>query len=152
MKFVFAALLAFTPLPAFAQDVALTSDIFVEKTVTDASGKVSKTLEAPKMVTPGDALVFKLRYANKGATAVENFKIENPMPAEVSFVGTEERQVAYSVDGGKNWGALPALKVKATDGTERAATPADVTHVRFTLARAIPPGGTGEVAFRGVVK
>lgn len=152
MKLLFAAALMLAPLPAFAQDVAVTSEIFVEKTATDANGKVVKTLEVPAVVTPGDPLVFKLRYANTGATAVENFKIVNPLPPEVSYAGTDHSDPLFSVDGGKNWGALAALRVKAADGAQRPATPADVTHVQFALARPIPAGGKGEVTFRGVVK
>lgn len=152
MKFAFAAIALLAAAPALAQDVALSSEILLEKTVKDAQGKTVKTLEAPKVVTPGDPLVFKLRYTNKSAKPVENFKIVNPMPAAVAFVAAESGGAVYSVDGGKSWGALAALKAKAADGTSRPATPSDVTHVQFTLAQAIPAGGTGEVRFRGVVK
>ncbi len=39
-----------------------------------------------------------------------------------------------------------------TDGTRRAAQPADVTHVRWAFQKPIPVGGTGKLMFRGVVK
>lgn len=153
MKFVFAAAaLAFAASPALAQGVVTTNEVFVEKTVTDAAGKTTIVLEPAKMVVPGTPLTVRLTYKNKETGAVTGYRLTNPIPDSVSFVETKSPDTQYSVDGGKSWGALAALKVKGADGAERPATAADVTHVQFEVARPIPPGGTGELSFRGVVK
>ena len=146
-----AALLA--PLPALAADnVALSSNIYVERQVTAANGKVSMVREEPKLVTPGDKLVFILSYKNAGAAPADSFVVTNPIPAAVSFVASDSPGADYSVDGGKSWAALPALKVKSADGRLRAATAADVNAIRWVFAKAIPAGGGGSLIFKAVVR
>ncbi|HYN45110.1 MAG TPA: hypothetical protein VES64_00295 [Allosphingosinicella sp.] len=151
---LFLILLAFAlPSAALAQNqVALTSEVFVERTVTDASGAARVTLEAPGVVTPGDHLVFVLSYRNNGSAPASDFVVSNPIPDSVVFDGTESPGAAYSVDGGRNWGALSALAVRAADGTSRPATLADVNSVQWRFAQAIPAGSGGQLKFRGIVK
>ena len=146
-----AALLA--PLPALAADnVALDSKVYVERSVTAANGKVSIVREEPKLVTPGDRLVFVLAYKNAGAAPADSFVVTNPIPASVSFVASDTPGADFSVDGGKSWAPLAKLKVKAADGTARAATAADVTAIRWAFAKPIPAGAKGDLIFKGVVR
>jgi len=141
------------PSAALAQSqVALSSEIFVERTITEPSGATRVALEAPGMVTPGDKLVFVLSYRNSSASPASDFVVTNPIPDSVAFESTESAGAVYSVDGGRSWGALAALSVRNADGSSRAAGPADVTHVRWQFARAIPAGDGGQLRFRGVVK
>jgi hypothetical protein len=70
----------------------------------------------------------------------------------VSFAGTESAGAVYAIDGGRTWGALTSLVVHNADGSSRPATLADVTHVQWRFARAIPAGNGGQLRFRGVVK
>ena len=137
--------------PAQAQ-VALQSHIAVERSVTDASGKTKVTLEEPKKVVPGDRLLFTIHYANSTAKPAENFVVTNPIPAEVSFAGNESPGAEVSVDGGKSFGALASLKVADADGKSRAAAAADVTHVRWSFAKAIPASASGDLKFNAIVK
>ena len=53
---------------------------------------------------------------------------------------------------GKQSPLLADLSIPMTDGTRRAAQPADVTHIRWAFQNPIPVGGTGKLMFRGVVK
>ena len=146
-----AALLA--PAAAFAADtVALTSEVFVERVKTGPDGKTVTVREAPKVVTPGDRLVFELSYKNQGAQPATGFALTNPIPDAVAFTGTDSAGAVYSVDGGKSWGPLASLKVAKADGTTRPATSADVTHVRWSFSQAIPAGGSGKISFKAVVK
>jgi uncharacterized repeat protein (TIGR01451 family) len=148
------ALFAFL-LPAAAlaaEPVSLSSHISVERVKAGPGGKSVVVREEPKLVTPGDRLVFDLVYRNQGARPATGFVITNPIPPSVSFTGTDSAGAVVSVDGGKSWGPLPSLRVPAGDGKTRPATPADVTHVRWTFAKPIPPGAGGQVSFRGVVK
>lgn len=144
--------------PAFAQsapsDVSLTSKIFIAREVTDESGKKSNKLFDPDKapVTPGEALVVMLEYRNGGTRPATNFVIDNPIPGAVSFTGVEQPWAVVSVDGGKTYGALAALKVKGADGALRPALPGDVTHVRWKIAQPIAPGAGGRVMFFGTVK
>ena len=152
-KFLLALLVLFAPGIAFAADsVALSSMVFVEKTIADADGKAKITLHEPKVVTPGDRLIFILNYQNRGSSAANNFIVTNPLPSAVVYQGTADASAEVSIDGGKIWGALTALKVPDGAGRWRGARPEDVTHVRWTMKQAIPAGAQGKFSFRGIVR
>ncbi|MBB5685135.1 DUF11 domain-containing protein [Sphingobium boeckii] len=151
--FMMAALACATPATArAANQVSLSSAVFVEKDRADAQGRRSIVLEAPRMVTPGDKLVFMLSYRNTGNHPANDFIVTNPLPQAVSYQGTPDAGAFVSVDGGATWGTLGQLRVKERNGYVRGARPEDVTHVRWTLKQAIPAGSTGKLMFRGIVK
>ena len=150
--------------PAHAQTadatrVVLVSDAMIERTEIGVDGKENSILKKPSdvIITPGDRVVFTLKYKNQSALPATAFRATNPMPAAVQFVSAMEEWAEVSVDGGKAWGKLADLKVqaKAADGLTdlvRSAAVEDVTHVRWVFPNAIPPGGEGALSFRGVVK
>ena len=135
-----------------ANQVALDNKVFVERVSLDANGKQRILLEEPKVVVPGDKLVFVLNYRNASAQPADKFVITNPLPAAVSFADAGDTRPFVSVDGGKAWGLLPDLTIRQTDGTVRAAQPADVTHIRWAFQNPIPAGANGKLMFRGIVK
>ncbi len=141
------------PLAAQASNqVALDSNVFVERQEIDANGKSRVTLEEPKLVVPGDNLVFVLKYQNKGSKAATNFVVTNPLPSAIRFQGSSDAAARVSVDGGRSWGTLADLSVREKDGSVRSARMDDVTHVRWVIAQPIPAGGAGKLMFRGIVK
>lgn len=153
MKFWLALAALFAPAAALAADnVSLTSEVFVERTKAGPDGKPRVVREAPKVVTPGDRLVFELAYRNQGSQPATGFALTNPMPPSVAFAGGETPGAVVSIDGGKSWGPLASLRVALPDGKSRPAGQADVTHIRWSFAKAIAPGAGGRVSFRGVVK
>lgn len=154
LRTIAAALLLAAPAHASAQpgrDVALTSVVMVERTVT-VEGRTKTVLEPPRTVTPGDRLRFTLTYRNGGARPAADFVAVNPIPASVAYAGEASPGASVSVDGGRGWGALAALTMPAEDGKRRPARAEDVTHVRWKLSQPIPAGGGGTFGFRGVVK
>ena len=152
-KLLILLLATLAPAPALAANqIALDNSVFVERVSIDASGKQRVLLEEPKVVVPGDRLVFVLNYRNAGGEPADKFVITNPMPSAVRFAGAGDASPIVSVDGGKAWGALDTLSVIQPDGTRRPAQPADVTHIRWAFQKPIPAGGSGKVMFRGVVK
>ena len=137
--------------PAFAQAapaVALKGDVKVVRQVT-ANGKTAEKLEDPTQVLPGDRLVFTTHYSNSSDKAVDDFVVTNPLPAPVKLAKVDSFEV--SVDGGKTFGALAALKATGADGKIRAAELGDVTHVRWRVA-SIAPGASGEVKYFAEVR
>ncbi|MBA3896542.1 MAG: DUF11 domain-containing protein [Sphingomonadaceae bacterium] len=152
-KLLIALVALLAPVAAHAaNDVALTSEVFVEKAVPDAAGRTRLVLEPPKVVVPGDRLVFVLGYKNLGRAPAADFVVTNPMPSAVAYQGAADGAAMVSVDGGRSWGALPALKVRGEGGVVRAARPEDVTHVRWAMKMPIPVGAAGKLSFRGVVR
>jgi uncharacterized repeat protein (TIGR01451 family) len=158
MKTVISTLLA-TIIMAFASSAAvattpleLKSDVFVERQVIRNDGSKSVVLEKPNMVTPGDNLVFVVRYKNVGGATASNFVVTNPLPSAVSFNGTSDGLEVVSIDGGKSWGILGTLRVTKADGTMRAAALTDVTHIKWNLNQKLTAGAEGKLIFRGIVK
>jgi uncharacterized repeat protein (TIGR01451 family) len=153
MKYLIAFLALIAPASAvLGNQVALDSEVFVERSEEQADGSVTVTLEEPTRVVPGDNLLFVLTYENTGAEAAENFVVTNPMPEAVVFVEEIDGGALYSVDGGTVFGELAELRIASEDGVERNAQPADVTHIRWTLTEPIPAGASGQLKFRGVVR
>ena len=134
------------------EHVSLASHVFVEHVKPGPGGKPVTVREEPRIVTPGDKLVFELSYRNVGAEPATGFTITDPIPSSVVFTGGESEGATFSIDGGRTWGPLTALRVALRNGASRPAAAADVTHVRWVFARPIPAGGAGSVSFKGVVK
>jgi hypothetical protein len=154
--FLSLSLLAVSPLAAQKQiaagGVAISSEIQAVKVVTDAKGNKRNTLVSPTTVLPGTPLVIWISYKNGGSKPATGFVINNPVPKGVTFTGVAETWAAVSIDGGKTFGALAAMKVKLPDGSSRGAIPEDVTAVRWTLVQPIAPGAGGKVSLYAVVK
>lgn len=153
MKALLTFMLLLLPGLAHAADnVRLSSEVFVEKTEVSPGEKARIVLHQPKLVVPGDRLVFVLSYRNEGPTTATNFTVTNPMPSAVSFAEAPGATAQYSVDGGRMWGVLAQLKLRESDGKWRAARPDDVTHVRWILTQPLPSGSGGKLTFRGIVR
>lgn len=133
-----------------AQPVELVSDVKVEQTVVENGLKKSSWIK-PNVVVPGDRLVFKTLYHNASTEKATNFVVTNPVPAGVMLAADGADAFDVSVDGGKSWGKLPALKVADGKGGLRAAQSADVTHLRWTLAE-LAPGASGELGYYAIVR
>lgn len=154
MKTLIALFALIAPAVAFAAGpgaVQLTTKVFVEHVRKGPDGKPQKVVEEARKVVPGDPLVFEFSYRNGGASPATGFAITDPLPANVGFAGGETAGAVYSVDHGKSWGPLAGLRVPAPNGGSRPASTADVNAIRWIFP-AIPPGGSGKVSFRGVVK
>ena len=133
-----------------AQPVELKGDVKIDKIVIE-NGKEKHVMIEPKVVVPGDKLVFATAYRNTGSAVVNNFVVTNPIPAGVMMDPAGAAMSDVSVNGGKSWGKLASLTVAAPDGTKRAAQASDVTHVRWTLAL-LAPGASGTVTYRAIVR
>ena len=140
------ALIATAP----AGPVQLTSNVMVEK-IAMVDGRQQTVLKTPDSVVPGDRLLFQTNYRNSGAKAADHFVVTNPVPANVAYAGESTAGAEMSVDGGKTYGQLTALRVKTPDGQSRPARPEDVTNLRWTLAT-IAPGTAGTLKYRGMVR
>ena len=150
--FASVAIFAAVPATAFAAPgaVVLKGDVKVETTVVE-KGVEKTVLATPKVVVPGNRLLFSTSYRNESAAPVQNFVVTNPVPEGIAVAAPDAASLTVSVDGGKTWGKLAALAVKDAKGVARPAQAADVTHVRWTLAT-IAPGAAGAVAYHAVVK
>ncbi|MFN4112311.1 MAG: hypothetical protein ACK4GD_00040 [Sphingomonadaceae bacterium] len=128
--------------------IALSGDVKVVR-VIEENGVQRTVLEEPRQVIPGDRVVFTTSYRNTSSEAVEEFVVTNPVPAAVMLAETGDFVV--SVDGGKSFGSFQSAVVNLEDGADRPAELADVTHVRWTLAR-LEPGTSGSLTYFAVIR
>jgi len=151
ISLVVAALLA--PMTAHAATpIKLTSEVFVERQQKASDGTIRYVLEKPDTVLPGDNVLFILRYRNVGDKPARDLVVTNPLPAAISYSGTDGGQVMVSVDGAQSWGQLSQLKVPMGNGNWRAARENDVTHVQWKLGPVLSSGAEGKLMFRGTVR
>ncbi len=148
--------LAFT-IAAFAANAAVVAEQVVEKeiVVRDADGTDSIQRVKAEKVTPGEQVIYSLRYANAGSDSADGVVLVMPVPAEVTYVegsvsGSETR-VTFSADGGSTYVARGRLTI-FEDGVERAARNTEITHIKWTLEETLPPGTKGEISYRGVLQ
>lgn len=147
------AMLGLGALPASAAapgQVGLRGEVQLEKTVVE-NGKSRKVLAEPKVVVPGDRLLFSTAYVNNGSQPVEHFVVTNPLPSAVVLASDSATGLDVSVDGGKTYGQLASLSVPDGNGATRPAQAGDVTHVRWIIP-AIAPHAQGKVEFYAIVR
>ena len=153
------ALLAMTAIAPAAIAVAaagplqVTSSILVEARSAAADGTTRITLVKPTKVTPGDKVIFVLSYRNTGSQPLADIVLANPLPRAIAYRSANPGSPApeLSVDG-KTFGSLASLRVRSLDGSTRAASPDDVTSVRWRLSSPLPAGSQGQFAFQAVLK
>lgn len=138
------------PTPVPASPIELVGDVKLVRTSVE-NGQSKQTLVDPKVVVPGDRLIFSTRYRNVGRLPVNNFVVTNPLPGAVMLAPEGAASQVVSVDGGKTWGALAALQVDDGKGARRPAVAADVTHLRWTLPL-LQPGAAGVLTYHAIVR
>jgi uncharacterized repeat protein (TIGR01451 family) len=138
---------------AAAGPLQVTSSILVEARSAAADGTTRVTLVKPTKVTPGDKVIFVLAYRNTGTQPLANVVLDNPLPSAIAYRSANPGSPApdVSVDG-KTFGSLATLRVRSLDGSTRAASPNDVTSVRWRLASPLVAGSQGQLAFQAVLK
>ena len=122
-----AALLTAVPAQA-VQPVAVANQVYVERAVAGSQGRV---LEPATSLRRGDRVIYVVSWK---AAQASTFTVTNPLPRTVAFERSAGGGEDVSVDGGRSWGKLGALRVRDGRGW-RDATPEDVTHVRWQVPR-----------------
>jgi len=133
------------------QPITLEGEVHAVVETVDDNGETQVELVEPGTIIPGDRLVFGTNYANSGDEPVENFTMTNPLPGPVRLAPDADPDLVVSVDGGTTWGLLSELTVDAEDGSSRAATHSDVTHIRWTLA-VVNPGESGRLEYPAIIR
>ena len=152
------ALISALATPSFAADQPVELKVTAEKEVTVTQDGTQQTRRIPAdSAQPGEVVIFTLSYRNNGDAPATNVVFNNPVSELASYIDGsaygEGSDISFSVDGGNRFGILQGLKVRIREGSPelRAATAADVTHIRWTM-ESIPPKTGGEVGFRAQVK
>ena len=122
-----------------------------EITVTDETGAKRVELVEPKVVVPGDEVIYTITYTNVGRESATSIVVTNHIPEQMTYVrdtaGGANASVLFSTDGSE-FAARNALRVRTPEGGLRPAEDRDLTHIRWVVSADVPPGKKGTVAYR----
>ena len=143
----FAAATVAAPPAAIKLDIAVQKEIAIK----DPGGVQKVQLVEPKLVVPGDAVVYRITYTNVGKEPTSAVVVNNRVPEHMTYIpATAEganTNILFSVDG-TVFGPPEKLKVRLPDGTERPATVKDISYIRWLVASEVQPGGSGTVSYK----
>jgi hypothetical protein len=129
----------------------LDTRLFVERVTTDLNGRPRRTLAGADRVMRGDTVVVLLDWRNEGAQPVRDLALTRS-----AFRGAvpdlSDPAVLVSIDGGARFARFDSLWLPTPLGGVRRAVAEDVTHVRWRLPRAMPPGERGRISWRTVAR
>ena len=142
-----------------APQVSLSVTAEREVQVTDANGQSHTELQPADDASPGDVLVYTLRYQNSGDEAARNVKLDNPIAEGNAYIGDSAwgagADIQFSIDGGQTFKKPAALTWAGSDGKggkeTRKATPEQYNAIRWVIGE-IPPASSGEAGFRARIK
>lgn len=155
-KLFLSAAIAAMAMGSTASALTAQQKVFKEIVTETPEGVVTtKRVEADK-ITPGDRVVYALSYTNDKGQPAEDIVLTMPVPEVIAYIdGTadnENTSIMYSVDGGATFGPRETRQVVGEDGSMRPAKSEEITHVRWTMLRAVAAGETGELSFAGLLK
>jgi len=140
-------------------ELVLTLSAQKEAAVKGPDGKATTKWQDVKTGNPGDVIRYTIAYRNGGKTEARDATIVDPVPKGTTYIpgsaAGEGAEITFSLDG-KSFQAPPQLKyrVRQPDGSEAEllASPDMYTHIRWTLLKPVPSGGTGTVSFKVKVR
>jgi len=128
----------------------------VEVKVKGDDGKEQIKREPAKKVPPGGAVIYTLRAENKGSKPADDVIVTDPIPEHMNYVdgsaSSAGTRLTFSADGGKTFAPREKLQVRSKDGTMRAASAEELTHVRWQFEKPLAPGESRAVEFRARVE
>jgi uncharacterized repeat protein (TIGR01451 family) len=154
--FVTGLLASASSISAAADAMQVTTEAFQEVLVKDKDGKPEKKRQTVKTAVPGSEIIYVITYRNTGDKPAENVVVNNAVPEHLVYVPGSAQgagtRVEFSVDKGKQFGALETLRVKAANGATRLAKGQDVTHLRWLVLAPVSPGASDSVTYKAVIK
>lgn len=152
------ALLAAAPLALVTAEASMTARQVVEKEVVTASADGKETIKRvpADKVTPGETVVYSIKYKNDGADPAADIILVMPVPKEVAYVegsidGDDGASVSFSADGGETYVARGRLTI-VEGGETRPARGDEITHVKWTLTAPVAARAEGEVSYKAVLR
>ena len=143
---------------AFAEGekIVLTNKAFKQVIEKDKDGNVTYDYVEPKLVLPGDVILYTIISENIGTAQAENVVINNPVPNNSKYrsgsaVG-KNTKITFSIDGGKTFDVPGKLIVKDKNGKESKAKAEIYTNIRWVYVKPLAPGDKSKVSFKTEIK
>ena len=122
-------------LPAQAANPHVEGAVYRERAVGS-----DRLIEPAGQLRSGDKVVLLVRW--RAADDRDGFTVTTPVPSALAYQRDSSDVVEVSVDGGRNWGRLDALKAR----------PDQVTHLRWRIGAQAAAKGTGSFAYSALVR
>jgi hypothetical protein len=123
--------------PALADGaVDIDRSVYVERTSEGV-----RALEPATTLRPGDKVVLVVQWRSESRD--RKFTVQSAVPRSLAFQRAGHDAAEVSIDGGRNWGELGALRIGS-----RLASAEDVTHVRMRVAGS----PTGRLTYSAIVR
>ncbi|MEQ1581359.1 MAG: hypothetical protein ABL964_12255 [Steroidobacteraceae bacterium] len=107
-------------------------------------------------IQQGQVVYYTVKIRNPGTTAAHNVLITKAIPANTSYLADSAAApgatIAFSVDGGVTFAPARELFVRDAGGAQRAAAPANYTHIRWQMRYPLAPGAIAYARFRTVFR
>lgn len=136
--------------------IKVTSIAQMEVEVIGKNGKKTLKRTPVEKAVPGSEVIFSTTFKNIIDKPAGDIVINNPVPKDTEYKSGsaygKDCEILFSVDGGKNFAHAEELTISGKDGKKRQALPKEYTHIRWNHTIPLPPGKTGEVGFRAVIK
>ncbi len=142
---------------AFAQDPVPIQTVLIaeiRETYDVGEGKQSQRLVPATVVNQGDVVYYTVQIRNPTTLPAPAVTVVQRIPANTTYVPNSasgpSTDITFSVDGGRTFAREKGLVVATPDGMSRAATPADITHIRWQLRNVLAPGAIALARFQAV--
>lgn len=126
---------------AFAQSaIDITRSVYVERAAAGA-----RALEPADALRKGDKVVLVMEW--RAEESRRGFTVSSAVPRDLAFQRAGSDSVEVSIDGGRNWGRIGALRAG-----ERLASVEDVTHLRWRVPADTAGRGRGMLTYSAIVR
>jgi len=143
--------------PAQAEEGAIrfSNNAYKQEISTDKDGKKQFNFVEPKLVLPGDVILYEIEFENVSDQVISDIVVNNPLPNNSKYrAGSAQgksTQITFSVDG-NNYKKAEGLVVKDKAGKSWLAKPEDYQAIRWVYKQALKPGEKSKVSYKTEIK
>lgn len=143
------------PIQAEEGAIRFSNNAFKQEITTDKNGKKQFNFVEPKLVLPGDVILYEIEFENVSEQVISDIVVNNPLPNNSKYRAGSAHgkftQITFSVDGSK-YEAAEGLIVKDKAGKSWLAKPEDYRAIRWVYKQALKPGEKSKVSYKTEIK
>ncbi|MFZ1743872.1 MAG: hypothetical protein WAT93_13530 [Pontixanthobacter sp.] len=128
------------------QSLQSVSAVYVERMSTDTSARL---IEPAQNLRRGDKVILVVEWQSTGRPG--DLTVSSTIPKQLAFQRASQDAYAVSVDGGRTWGRIGALKIAIANGS-RMASVEDVTHLQWRVPSTVKSGRKGRITYSAIVR
>ena len=135
--------------------IRFSNNAYKQVVKTDVNGDKQFEYVEPKLVLPGDIILYEIEFENIGSQTVSDIVVNNPLPNNSIYRNGSAQGastlIRFSVDG-KHFASAEKLTKKTADGKTVPAKAKDYTAIRWIYTRPLKPGDKAKVSYKTQIK